>query len=203
MGRRRFLPQGVLAVLAIAGVSCGLFEPDEPRVVPTTPPPPCRAPSHPDSVIANIVVHYAIGTDCYANQLADSVDTNLPGFHFLPDLQDSLEQQQPTGNPFEGWNKAVEISVTQGISSADTVLVYFDREYAGRVTSDGPPARETRFYDYRVVVANAPGDSTHYHGQAELTMVQVTSNWFLETFRDHRDASGPPTWGTLRAQNRR
>ncbi len=202
MGRGRFLPKGLLVLLALVA-GCGLFEPRDPREpedqIPTE---RCRAQSAPDSVIANVVAHYALGTDCYRNQLADSLDPFVFGFRFRPDLQDSLARENPPApNPYSGWNKAVEVSVTQAIATSyDTVIVFFDpNEYAGRVTTAD---RETRFYNYRVRTVNGPADTTTYQGQVELTMVRRTSNWFLETFRDHRDGSGLETWGALRALHR-
>lgn len=203
MGRSRFHPQGLLGLLVVFVVGCGLFEPREPRVAVPVPAPPCRAQSQPDSVIANIVVHYGLGTPCYEDQLADSLDATEPGFHFFADIQDYLARDTPgVPNPFDNWNLLVERTVTHSIATnVDTVLVFFDSEYAGRVTSTNP-ARETRYYNYRVLIPT-PTDTTRYQGQAELTFIQVTSDWFLETFRDHRDGSGLPTWGSLRADNRR
>lgn len=200
MDRRRFRPQGVLAALAVLAVGCGLFEPRQPKIASVVPPPPCLARLDPDSVLVNIVVHYARAGDCYAAQLADSAATTLPGFHFHPDIQDSLES--PPRNPFAGWNKSVETSVTQTIAgSVDTIVVAFDSTYAPPTTSSDP-TRKTFYYHYHLYTVTALGDTMRYQGQAELTMVQPTTTWSLETFVDHRDGSGLPTWGILRETNR-
>lgn len=202
MDRRRFHPQRLLApLLGIALLAgCGLFKPKEPRVAVIVPAAPCRAQTLPDSVVDNIVVHYGEATACYVAQLADSVDATKPGFHFYPDIQDSLDRSNPPiPSPYNHWDKAVEVSVTQNISSSfDKVEVFFDSEYAGRVTS---PSRETRYYNYHLITTFGSA-TTRYQGQAEITFVQGTSDWFLETFRDHRDTSGLPTWGALRADKR-
>ena len=161
--------------------------------------------SDPDSVLANVAVHYGKATDCYAAQLADSIDTTQPGFHFYPDAQDyAAESNPPSPNPFDGWNQEVETSVTQFIATRiTTISVFFDSSYAAPTTSTNP-TRETRYLYYHLRVVSAAGDSTRYQGQAELTMLQGQNqtNWALETFRDHRDASGLPTWGIFRAQER-
>ena len=156
----------------------------------------CRIRSVPDSVVANIVLHYGRGTDCYAAQ----VDT---GFQFVPDPQDYLQRDNPPNpNRFDNWNRDVEISVSQTISTvADSVLVVFDSEYAPRSTTTSP-TRETRYYNYHLLVILAPADTTRYQGQAEMTFIQRTTDWTLELFRDHRDGSGLPTWGSLRADQR-
>jgi hypothetical protein len=185
----------------VLGAGCGLFEPRTPKIASVIPPPPCLVRLDPDSVLKNIRVHYARGGDCYPSQLADSVSETLSGFHFYPDVQDSL--QILPRNPFAGWNKGVEKSVTQNIlATVDTIVVKFDSTYAPTFTSPGSPTRKTFYYSYHLLVVTAPGDTTQYQGQAELTMVLPTSTWSLESFRDHRDTSGRPTWGILRANNR-
>lgn len=203
MGRSCFHPQGVLAgLLVLSGVGCGLFDTRDPRPA-EIPFERCRAQSQPDSVITNIRLHYGAASACYGDQLADSLDPGRPGFRFHPDIQDSLSRlNPPLPSPYERWNKAVETSVTQNVSAShDTVVVIFGSEYASRVTSTNP-ARETRFYNYSLWTVGASADTTRYQGQAELTLIQVTSNWYLETFVDHRDGSGLPTWGSLRADHR-
>lgn len=149
-----------------------------------------------DSVVTNITLHYGRGTDCYAAQ----VD---PAFQFLPDPQDYLQRDNPPApNPFDGWNRDVEVGVSQTISTrADTVLVFFDSEYAAR-SSTTNPTRETRYYNYHVLVIQAPADTVRYQGQAEMTFLQLTTDYTLESFQDHRDGSGLPTWGSLRADQR-
>lgn len=195
MGRRRYHPQGVLALLVLIGAGCGLFEPRDPRTATPIPQERCRVRSVPDSVVENIRVHYGRGTDCYAAQ----VDA---GFQFYPDIQDSLQRDNPpTPNPFDGWNHDVEVGVSQTISTrADTVLVFFDSEYAARSTTTNP-TRETRYYNYHLLVIQ-PSDTTRYQGQAEMTFIQRTTDFTLESFRDHRDGSVYPTWGSLRADQR-
>ncbi|MGE5179192.1 MAG: hypothetical protein ACM3PF_08890 [Bacteroidota bacterium] len=201
MDRRRLHPQGVLAVLVIVAAGCGLFEPREPKLASVIPPPPCLARLDPDSVVVNIAVHYARGGDCYPAQLADSVSPELAGFHFYPDIQDSLESLPR--DPFTGWNKAIETSVTLSVAaSADTIIVVFDSTYASPTIGSTSPTRETFYYEYHLLAVTAPGDTTRYQGQAELTMVRPTTTWSLEGFRDHRDASGRPTWGILRGSKR-
>lgn len=203
MDRRRYRPEAVLAALVLIGAGCGLFEPRQPRVAVGPPPLPCRVRSSPDSVIANITVHYGKSTDCYATQLADSTDPTLAGFHFDPDVQDyALWNNPPSPNPFDGWNKDVESRVSQSVATkVGSIVVSFDSTYAAPTTSTNP-TRETRYYYYHLVVTTVVGDSTRYQGQAELTMLQTATNWSLETFRDHRDASGLPTWGSFRADRR-
>lgn len=154
-----------------------------------------------DSVVANIAVHYGRGTDCYAAQID-------PGFQFIPDAQDYLQRDNPPNpNPFDGWNRDVEVGVSQTISTrADTVLVFFDSTYAATTTTSNP-TRETRYYHYHVLVILAPADTTQsdttrYQGQAEMTFIQQTTDFTLESFRDHRDGSAYPTWGSLRADQR-
>ena len=178
-------------------LGCGLFDPREPR--PSTPIVlvPCRVLTSPDSVIANLVGHYGRtqGLTCYGS-LVD------PGFLFFPDTQDSLERTNPPApSPFENWNRNVEMDVTQTIASGvDSVQVFFDGEYAPRSTTTSP-ASETRYYNYHLLVYDP--DTTRYQGQAEVTMVQGASTlWTLRTWRDRRDASGFPTWGSFRADNR-
>jgi len=195
LGRWRFGPKSVLVLLALV-VGCGLFKPRDPRTAVPIPQERCRVRSSPDSVVANITLHYGRGTDCYGTQ----VDA---AFQFFPDPQDSLQRDNPPApNPFEGWNRDVEIGVSQTISTrADTVLVSFDSEYAARSTTTNP-TRETRYYNYHVLVILAPADTTRYQGQAEMTFIQRTTDYTLESFRDHRDGSGLPTWGSLRADQR-
>jgi hypothetical protein len=156
----------------------------------------CRVLSAPDSLIANIVTHYGRSVDCY-NSLLDTA------FHFYPDIQDSLERENPPSpNPFEGWNRDVEISVTTNISTrVDTISVFFDSEYAARSTQTNP-ATETRYYNYHLLVRPTPASTVRYQGQAEVKMLQGTGSWTLVSFRDHRDLSGLPTWGSFRADER-
>jgi hypothetical protein len=206
LDRRRFRPQAVLTALLVVVVGCGLFEPRQPHQITVLPPPlPCRVRSNPDSVLENIVVQYGKATDCYASQLADSTDPTQAGFHFYPDAQDyATENNPPSPNPFDGWNQGVEISVTQFIATRiASISLSFDSSYAAPTTSTNP-TRETRYLYYHLRVVSTAGDSTRYQGQAELTMLlgQNQTSWALETFRDHRDTSGLPTWGIFRAQER-
>jgi hypothetical protein len=201
LGRRRFHPQGILALLVLIGAGCGLFEPRDPRSATPIPQERCRVRTSADSVVANITLHYGRGTDCYAAQ----VDS---GFQFIPDPQDYLQRDNPPSlNPFDDWNRDVEVGVSQTISTrADTVLVSFDSTYAAKTTTTNP-TRETRYYNYHVLVIAAPtdttqSDTTRYQGQAEMTFVQRTTDYTLESFRDHRDGSVYPTWGSLRADQR-
>lgn len=149
-----------------------------------------------EDVLTNIRVHYGRGTDCYSAQ----VDT---GFVFHADPQDYLLRDNPPApNPFDGWNRDVEVGVSQTLSTqADTVVVAFDSTYAAPSTTTNP-TRETRYYNYHVLVIRAPVDTTRYQGQAEMTFIQRATDYTLEAFQDHRDGSGLPTWGSLRADLR-
>lgn len=197
MGRGRFGPKGVLAgfvVVALAAAAgCGLFEPRDPRPAVAIPE-PCRVRTTVDSVAINIIRHYGRGTTCYADQVDG-------GFLFNADLQDSLDRNNQAENPFAGWNRDLEIRVSQNISRAfDSVQVFLDTTYATTVTSTNP-TRETRYYNYHLLVFRGAA-STRYQGQAEMTFIQRTTDFTLEAFRDHRDGSGLPTWGSLRADQR-
>jgi hypothetical protein len=182
-----------LLLLLVAILGCGLFEPRQPRPAVVFPE-PCHARTTADSVVVNIVRHYGRATSCYADQ----VDT---GFVFGADIQDSLDREIQTPNPFENWNPDVEIRVSQDVSrNFDSIQVYLDSTYASAVTSSNP-TRETRYYYYHLLVFHSPL-TTRYQGQAEMTFVQRSTDFTLESFRDHRDGSGLPTWGSLRASQR-
>ena len=199
MGRRGFGPKSVLALLVLAflfvvAAGCGLFEPRDPRPAVTLPE-RCRVRLFPDSVLTNIVLHYGRGTTCYADQ----VDT---AFLFSADPQDSLDRNNQPTNPFVGWNRDVEIRVSQDISSSvDSIRVFFDSTYATTSTTTNP-TRETRYYYYHLLVFQGSSVPARYQGQAEMTFLQRTTDYTLEAFRDHRDGSGLPTWGSLRADRR-
>jgi len=194
LGRRRYHLALLLTAALAAVMGCGLFDLRDPRPTDTTVPPArCRLRTTPDSVLANIVVHYGTRTSCYGEQL----DT---GFVFVPDPQDYIEEQNPgSPNPFDGWNRDTEIGVSERISTdADTVVVSFDSTYAAPSTSTNP-TRETRYYYYHLLLVGNSADTTRYQGQAEVTFIQRAITYTLERFVDHRDGSTLPTWGSLRA----
>lgn len=198
MDRRRYRPEAVLILLVVLGAGCGLFKPRTPRPGIVTPPLPCRVRSAPDSVLANMVVHYGKASDCYPSGLADSTGASA-GFQFVPDPQDYVFWTNPPApNPFDGWNKGVESKVSQSIANKPvSIVVSLDSTYANLSRPDAN--HEIRYYYYHVTETRVLGDSTRYQGQAELTMLLSDTQWFLETFKDHRDASGLSTWGSYRA----
>ena len=211
MDRRHYVPEAALRsrefthalarIALIAGLlsGCGLFEPRDPRDGGSFSGPRCRNRSAPDSLIDNIVVHYGQPTSgsCYA----DMIDA---AFVFRPDIQDSLDAPAPPNNPYQGWNRDVEVGVATNIKSqAAFIEVSFDSTYQTSTTTTNPPT-ETRYYYYHVLYQQTgQADTSRYQGLADITMKQELGTlWTIVLWRDQRDGSGRDTWGVLRANKR-
>ena len=211
MDRRHHVPKAVLSrriisraataltflVALLAG--CGLFEPRDPRDTDGVSGPRCRNRSDPDSLYENIVVHY--GQPASGSCYADMIDT---GFVFTPDLQDYSEAPPPPNNPYDGWNRNIEVGVTTNIkSTAAFIEVSFDSTYKPSTTTTNPRT-ETRYYHYHVLYQETgQSDTTRYQGLADITMLQGSGSlWTITGWRDQRDGSGIDTWGILRANKR-
>lgn len=217
MDRRRYVPQTVLIrrvlerasarlglVVAVVGIGvalsggCGLFEPRDPRDGGTAGP-RCRNRSDPDSLYDNIIVHYGqpASGSCYADMIGDA-------FVFTPDPQDYADAPAPPNNPYDGWNRAIEIGVTTNIKSTVAFIqVSFDSTYQPATTTTNPTT-ETRYFYYHVLYQQTgQSDTSLFRGRADITMEQgAGSLWTIKAWRDQRDGSGIDTWGVLRANNR-
>lgn len=186
-----------LAAALVAG--CGLFEPRDPRDADGTTGPRCRNRSDPDSLYDNIIVHYGQPSSgsCYADMIGDA-------FLFTPDVQDYADAPAPPNNPYDGWNRAIEIGVTTNIkSTVQFIQVSFDSTYQPATTTTNPTT-ETRYYHYHVLYRQTgQSDTTRFQGLADITTEQgAGSLWTIKAWRDQRDGSGFDTWGILRANNR-
>jgi len=194
MGLKRALGAFVVLLLALAA-GCGLFKPRDPRPG-GGPGVHCATPNSPDSVVANVLNHYAefAGVSCYADQL----DT---AFVFRPDFTDSVEAG---GTIFAGWTKSVETTDANLLARNVTFhAVSFDSEYAARVIS-ADARTQVRFYAYHLTIhepaatAKAAPD-TLFSGLADITFFQGgDAQWHITNWTDKRDGSGARTWGYLR-----
>jgi len=186
-----------LFVAVLAG--CGLFEPRDPKDADGVSGPRCRNRSDPDSLYDNIIAHY--GQPASGSCYADMIDT---GFVFTPDVQDYLEAPAPPNNPYDGWNRDIEVGVTTNIkSTAAFIEVSFDSTYKSTTTTTNPTT-ETRYYHYHVLYQETGQvDTTRFQGLADITMLQGSGSlWTISAWRDQRDGSGLDTWGILRANKR-
>ena len=195
MDRWRHVPKAILIVaVVLAPAGCGLFDTREAKP-PQGPVLPCLITSSPDNVLANIRVHYgqpSVGS-CYSPMLHAQ-------FEFHPDQVDSTTTPEPF---LTAWNQMVEDHVAANIA-ADSVVnfsVVFDSTYQAPAFDPGPPQRETRFYQYHLLVLKSAG-FTRYQGRMELTFEQAAGLWTIRYWIDHADGSGYPTWGRLRADHR-
>jgi hypothetical protein len=192
------LPKGaVIAValgIALAVAGCGLFEPREPKVAGVAGE-RCRNLTEPDSLVANILVHYGklAGTACY-NSMVDTA------FTFTPDPGDLSD----TPTKYDGWNRDVETRVAINIAAdAAFIETVFDSSYQDPTITTSP-LTETRYYAYHILIqeANQP-DTTRYQGRADIKFQQQgTSLYTIVAWSDRRDGSGLPTWGRLRGDKR-
>lgn len=198
---RRILARVAVGLALVVGIlaGCGLFEPRDPRDADGTSGPRCRNRSEPDSLYDNIIVHYGQPSSgsCYADMIGDA-------FVFTPDVQDYADAPAPPNNPYDGWNRAIEIGVTTNIkSTVQFIQVSFDSTYQPTTTTTNPTT-ETRYYHYHVLYRQTgQSDTTRFQGLADITTEQgAGSLWTIKAWRDQRDGSGFDTWGILRANNR-
>jgi hypothetical protein len=156
---------------------------------------PCLIASSPDNVVENIRVQYgkpSVG-GCYTPML-DSL------FRFHPDPVDSNTTPEPFLAP---WSRDVEGRVAANIAAAAVggFSVVIGDPYQNPILDSGPPQRETRFYNYRVLLFLAGGALRRYQGQLEITFEQEDGLWKILFWIDHTDGSGYPTWTRLRADH--
>lgn len=191
---RRLALLGLTAAIFPA-LGCGLFSPRDPaRGKPIVS--RCHSLIAPDSLVQNVLQFYgsAVGITCYTDMLGGT-------FVFHPDGQDSLE----TPAIFQGWDPTVEArDATAIVSSVDSLKVSFDGMYASPTTIPGPPKTEIRYYNYHLLSwKGALPDTIRHQGLADITFRQdAGTDWRIVEWVDHRDASGFPTWGRLRADVR-
>jgi hypothetical protein len=173
---------------------CGLFEPRDPRPGGGGPSVNCATPNSPDSVVSNVVDHYAdlASVSCYTDMLD-------PSFAFHPDVADSNELR-PGDTAYVNWTRDVESRNARNIAADATFHVAsFDSEYAARFIS-ADQRTQIHFYAYHLII-RAPdvAPDTLFQGLADITFFQGgDAQWHITDWVDRRDGSGARTWGYLR-----
>lgn len=200
--RSRDVTAWALVIVAVAVVSCGLFETRNPAK-PIGNQFNCLTLTTPVNVYTNIVLAYGKpeGLGCYLSTLADSTSPTSIGFRFHPDPADSLNFV----NQFASWGKGIEERVAQNIANADSLKLTFDPNFVP-VTSQ--PDVEIRQYAYQITFkATGSGaiPDTFFQGLAEIRLDRATGGqWSVTDWVDRRDPNGTTTrtWGYLRGSYR-